>query len=110
LLQPIPADGGSYRPPAFTSDLKTVFATVNRDGEDEFAISDWFTICGLDRLTSSGINYVGLFIDNSGNMNTSTVQGSSDEFIRDLTAAGLTYSTLENGEEDWISPFLVDLV
>lgn len=109
LLRPGTAEK-LYLPIAFQSDPLTVFRQVNRDGESaSVSPSNWFDICGLQRLFSTGIGFVGLFVDNSGSMTTSTVQGSFDQFVATLEANDLEFTTLFNNQENWIEPFLVEL-
>jgi hypothetical protein len=82
---------------------KTTFSVVRRDDVNPAGPSDWASICGITSAT--GIDFVALFVDNSGSMYTSTVQESYDKFIDDLSALGLDFCTVENGSEDWITPF-----
>jgi hypothetical protein len=42
-------------------------------------------------------------------MDNSTVQASINEFEKVIAAAGLRVSLVENGDEDWITPFLTTL-
>lgn len=76
---------------------------VNRDGGNTGQISDWFTICGLDKLPNG--SKVALFIDNSGSMTTATVQASYDAFIQKVNAKNMNIIVVTNPNEDWISPF-----
>ena len=76
---------------------------VNRDGGNTASVSDWYTICNLDKVPDG--SKVALFIDNSGSMTTSTVQASYDLLVSKLNARGITFITVENGTEDWISSF-----
>ena len=46
-----------------------------------------------------------MFIDNSGSMTTAVVQASYDLLVSKLNARGITFITVENGTEDWISSF-----
>jgi hypothetical protein len=111
LLQPFAIRNNRlYTPEAFNQDNRALRVNVTRDAGVTANLTDWFTSCRLDRFASSGIDYVGFFIDESSSMTRRTVQASLDEFNRDLTAAGLNYSSVFNTAEDWISPFLVDLV
>lgn len=108
LLQPqIPNTGNDvlYRPPAFDSDPRTKNKTVTRDGGNPADASDWFNDCGFGSLSTSGIDFVGLFIDTSGSMALSTVQASYDLFVTTLANAGLSFCKVENSDEDWITPF-----
>ena len=76
---------------------------VNRDGGNTASVSDWYTICNLDQIPNG--SKVALFIDNSGSMTTSTVQASYDLLVSKLNARGITFITVENSSEDWISSF-----
>ena len=86
-------------------------ADVTRDGEGGGApISDWFSICELDKYMSSDIQFVGLFYDTSGSMTAATAAGSRAKFIEDLSAAGLNYTEVFDMSENWISPFETSLI
>lgn len=91
---------------------RTIYQAVNRDNGNTGQISDWFNICNLAQYTSatSSINFVGLFIDTSGNMDLGTVQASYNKFLADLSTAGLTIATVQNGAENWVLPFSTTLV
>jgi hypothetical protein len=80
---------------------------VNRDGGNTALASDWYTICGIDNLPEG--SKIALFIDNSGSMTTATIQASYNLLLSKLAAKNITIITLENGNEDWITPFLTDL-
>jgi hypothetical protein len=95
--------------PDFLSDPRTIYSNVTRDEGDPLLTSDWFTICGISVLNSTGVDFVGLFIDESGSMNISTVRASYEKFLGDLTAANLSHCTVTNRFEDWITPFSTTL-
>jgi len=76
---------------------------VNRDNGNAANTSDWYTICNLDQIPNN--SKVALFIDNSGSMTTGTVQASYDLLVSKLNARGITFITVENTSEDWISSF-----
>ena len=76
---------------------------VNRDGGNTSNVSDWYTICNLDKVPNN--SKVALFLDNSGSMTTGTVQASYDLLVSKLNARGITFITVENQSEDWISDF-----
>jgi len=76
---------------------------VNRDGGVVGNLSDWFALTGMSVLSAGA--KVGLFVDNSGSMFTSTVQASYNKFLADVAAAGLSIITVADPNEDWISPF-----
>ena len=80
---------------------------VNRDGGVEANASDWYTICGLDNVPDN--SSIALFIDGSGSMTQATVQASYDLLLSKLNARGITITTVTNTNEDWITPFLVNL-
>ena len=80
---------------------------VNRDSGVVANATDWYKICKIDDLPEG--SSIALFIDNSGSMRTSTVQASYDAFVAKLNAKNITITTVTNSNEDWITPFLVDL-
>ena len=60
---------------------------INRDRGDPSRASDWYTLCGLNRVPD---NYaVALSIDNSGSMRTSHVRASLDLLRRKLAARNI---------------------
>lgn len=108
LLQPLnpnPSLQKLFLPtsPDFISDPLNTFMIVNRDNGDESLEEDWLRICGYTNLRS--VEFIGLFVDTSGSMPRGTVQASMDKLDRELAAVGLTYCTVPNPAEDWISPF-----
>jgi hypothetical protein len=60
-------------------------------------------------LATSGVDYIGLFVDESGSMNRYTVRASLNLLFQDLEALDVTYCTVVNGAEDWITPFNTEL-
>lgn len=80
---------------------------VNRDNGNTTLASDWYTICGLENIPEG--SSIALFIDNSGSMTQATVQASYNLLVSKLNARGITITTVTNSNEDWITPFLVDL-
>ena len=80
---------------------------VNRDSGVAANASDWYTICGLDNVPDN--SSIALFIDGSGSMTQATVQASYDLLLSKLNARGITITSVTNSNEDWITPFLVDL-
>jgi hypothetical protein len=80
---------------------------VNRDDGNTALASDWYTICGIDNLPDD--SKIALFIDNSGSMTTATIQASYNLLVSKLAAKNISIITVENGNEDWITPFLTDL-
>ena len=80
---------------------------VNRDAGVVANASDWYAICGIDNLPEG--SKIAMFIDNSGSMTTATIQASYNLLVSKLSAKNITIITVENGNEDWITPFLTDL-
>ena len=80
---------------------------VNRDQGTTANASDWYTICNLDQIPNN--SKVALFIDTSGSMTMNTVQASYDLLTSKLTARGITYITVQNNNENWVSDFDVAL-
>ena len=76
---------------------------VNRDNNNTANVSDWYTICNLDQIPNN--SKVALFIDTSGSMTMNTVQASYDLLVSKLNARGITFITVQNSQEDWISDF-----
>ena len=76
---------------------------VNRDQGSTSNTSDWYTICNLDKVPDG--SKVALFIDTSGSMTMSTIQASYDLLVSKLNARGITFITVQNSQEDWISDF-----
>jgi len=80
---------------------------VNRDNGSTASTSDWYTICGIASLPAG--SSIALFIDNSGSMTTATVQASYNLLLSKLAERNISIITVENGNEDWITPFLTEL-
>ena len=80
---------------------------VNRDDSNPGYESDWFAICDIDTLPEG--SSIALFIDTSGSMTMATVQASYNKFVAKLNEKNITITTVTNSNEDWITPFLVDL-
>lgn len=80
---------------------------VNRDGGNAADATDWYKICKIDDLPEG--SSIALFIDTSGSMTLQTVRASYDAFIAKLNAKNITVTTVTNNQEDWITPFLVNL-
>ena len=76
---------------------------VNRDQGTTANASDWYTICNLDQIPNN--SKVALFIDTSGSMTMNTVKASYDLLVSKLNARGITFITVQNSQEDWISDF-----
>jgi uncharacterized surface protein with fasciclin (FAS1) repeats len=108
LLQPLePSYSRIYFPtrPDFLSDPRVKFAQVNRDEGNRTLASNWLSACGYDDFSATGIDFIGLFVDESGSMTRETVQASLDKLDVDLAAANLTYCSVFDDSEDWITPF-----
>jgi hypothetical protein len=80
---------------------------VNRDGGTAADATDWYKICKIDDLPEG--SSIALFIDTSGSMTLQTVRASYDAFVAKLNEKNITITTVTNSNEDWITPFLVDL-
>jgi len=80
---------------------------VTRDNGSESNITDWFELCGLQTKPAGTI--IGLFIDRSGSMTQSTVQASYSYFYQRCQQAGLIINEVQNGNEDWITPFIAEI-
>ena len=80
---------------------------VNRDGGTAANATDWYKICNIDDLPEG--SSIALFIDTSGSMTLQTVRASYDAFVAKLNEKNITITTVTNNDEDWITPFLVDL-
>jgi hypothetical protein len=76
---------------------------VNRDNGNEADVSDWYTICGLDKIPDD--SKIALFIDQSGSMTLSTVQASYNLLMSKLADRNINVLVITNGNEDWISSF-----
>jgi hypothetical protein len=74
---------------------------------DRGGVTDWYAICDLDNVPDG--SSIALFIDGSGSMTLATVQASYDLLVSKLNARGITITSVTNPNEDWITPFLVDL-
>lgn len=97
----------SRNPGAAANGLTFGPVQVNRDNGNAANATDWYKICKIDDLPEG--SSIALFIDNSGSMRTSTVQASYDAFVAKLNEKNITITTVTNSNEDWITPFLVDL-
>jgi hypothetical protein len=99
-------------PSAFVSDPNArVIYNVVRDYGAAGAAMDWYTMCGLNAYNGTGtVNWVGLFIDNSGSMTESEVAASRDLLYAKLASINVTVQKVVNGNENWILPFMTTLV
>ena len=80
---------------------------VNRDNGNPDNITDWYKLCNIDDVPDG--SSIALFIDTSGSMTMSTIQASYDAFLAKLNERNITITSVTNSNEDWITPFLVDL-
>ena len=80
---------------------------VNRDNGVAADATDWYKICDLDNVPDG--SSIALFIDGSGSMTQANVKASYDLLVSKLNARGITITTVTNSNEDWITPFLVNL-
>jgi len=120
----IRTDGYTTGNPVATSDVITINDTsrtpgsaangltfgpvqVNRDNGNAANATDWYKICKIDDLPEG--SSIALFIDGSGSMTQATVQASYELLVSKLAAKNITITTVTNSNEDWITPFLVDL-
>lgn len=76
---------------------------VARDEGNVALRSDWYDLCGLDALPMH--SSIALFVDNSGSMTTGTVQASYNFFMQRLQERSISVVVVENGDEDYITPF-----
>ncbi len=97
----------SLSPGANANGLTFGPVSVNRDQGNPANASDWYDICSIDNLPNG--SSIALFIDVSGSMTMSTIQASYDLLVQKLNAKGITITSVTNPNEDWITPFLVDL-
>ena len=76
---------------------------MNRDGGDAALASDWFLECDIGTVDPATVDFVGLFIDESGSMTGATVAASLADFEADMAAAGLTITRVNDPSENWIN-------
>eukprot|EP00970_Alexandrium_tamarense_P015150 scaffold4733_cov170-Alexandrium_tamarense.AAC.64 len=95
-------------PPAAATDPNFQMHNVISDKGDQ-SPDDWFTLCGLNKLGSANIEYVGLFVDGSFSLGKPKVKNSYNKFIEDAQVAGLTLCEVYNDNERWVEPFISDL-
>ena len=80
---------------------------VNRDEGVALSASDWYTLCDLERIPDG--SKVAIFIDESGSMTMSTIAASYQQLSDKLTEREITFITVTNSNEDWITPFDIEL-
>jgi len=87
-------------------DRTTIFEPVPFDNGNPALASSWMSFCNLDSITSADIDFVGLFVDNSGSMIVPDVQASLDKFKADMASKGIQIRRVYDRNERWIDPFL----
>jgi len=98
-------------PDSFHCDNNTLASYfIRRDNGVVSLAEDWVTLCGLDRYTSANVEWVGLFIDDSGSMREGEVSASRDLFYSTLARNGIQVRKVVNTMENWIKPFMTTLV
>ena len=88
---------------------RTIIEPVAFDNGNPALASDWTSLCDLSAITSADIEFVGLYIDNSGGggMTSSAVQASWDNFKADMASRGIDIrEQYTDTAERWIDPFL----
>ena len=81
---------------------------VTRDNGNAELITDWYDLCDIDSIADG--SKISLFIDNSGSLTTSNVLASYQRFAERLAARNISIVVVENGNEDWITPFDAELI
>ena len=108
LLQPQQPGGSTADlliPPTFNNSFKAVGPlVVSRDNGVASSATDWFSLLSLQDLLPGTV--VGIAIDVSGSMNTSTVQASYDLFLQKAASAGLSIVREFWNSERW--PYVWD--
>ena len=68
--------------------------------------------CGYTNLASTGVKVIWLILSTNpfGSMTRRTVEASLRKLVRGLRADRISYCTVFNGVEDWITPFSTTLV
>ena len=95
----------------FTSDPYVTYKfNVTRDGGNAALAENWVDFCGLGSYTKANVQFIGMFIDNSGSMTVSDVQASTSLFLSNLSAKGIEVKPVNNAHENWIYPFMTELV
>jgi hypothetical protein len=104
ILQPASGDETFYLPQSNPKDYN--YHRVNRDENIVSNRSDWYEIINLKRLPPN--SKIALSMDISGSMQKTTVQASFDLFSQKIRENNLTIEEVEIGDEDYISPFIVN--
>jgi hypothetical protein len=105
--------GGTVKPLPlnFTSDPYVTYKfNVTRDGGNASLAENWVDLCGLGSYTKANVQFIGMFIDDSGSMTVSDVQASTSLFLSNLSAKGIDVTPVNNTHENWIYPFMTELV
>ena len=102
-------------PPNFEADSEAIYVEdvprdCDRSGQNCAAAQDWLSLCGYDNIQASTVEFLGLFVDNSGSMTQVEVQPSIDLLTSNLNNKGISISEVVNTNENWIAPFLTSLV
>ena len=105
----VSANGQLWIPGAAYSDANFDFMPVTRAGYETGTAtnatpSDWATLTGVNLLPAGA--KVGLFVDNSGSMMTSSVQLSYNAFQTYCSTHSIDIITVTDPAEDWINPFI----
>ncbi|KAL7467353.1 hypothetical protein ACHAXS_007595 [Conticribra weissflogii] len=98
-------------PTNFQSDPNVnVHFGIKRDYGDVLKAENWMNLCRLGSYTPANVQFVGLFIDNSSSMRESHVHASHEKFVDDLKIKDIEVKSAPNGRENWIYPFMKELV
>lgn len=106
LLQPGGPSRGSLKVPGNFNSSGQGFGpvTVNRDGGNPAAASNWFAIANLSSAAPGSV--VEVAIDTSGSMRFSTVSASYALLLEQCQTAGLVVVSRGMSGENWVAPFL----
>lgn len=96
----------AYRFTAYdsTADASVFPSGITRDDGNVNLATDIFGLCGLNIL-EPGDN-VFLFVDDSGSMRVTNVRATLDLLQTNCAAAGLLISSVFNGQENYVIPFI----
>lgn len=101
FLQNPTAEFGAYNS---TADASVLPNGMTRDNGTVGLRSDLFAICGLSTL-QPGSN-VFLYVDSSGSMTVANVRATLDLLQANCDAAGITITSVFNGSENYVLPFI----
>ena len=65
--------------------------------------SEWFSLCGIDKMNSSDVQSIGLFIDDG--VGKGAVGSSYNKFLTDAAEANMKVCEECDRNEDWIGHF-----